>query len=102
LIDYPVLSQDDFECGFYLRVTAIDQPGVMADISGVFARHGISIEAILQKEPANPSSDGAAVERPIVLLSHLVSEGTMRKAIEEVQSLASVNSPITLLRVENF
>jgi len=74
LIDFPVLAANDIESGYYVRITAEDKPGVMADIAGIFGRHGISLEAILQKEP--DTNDGASASLlPIVLLSHRVREG---------------------------
>jgi len=87
-----------------LRITAEDKPGVMADIAGIFGRHNISLEAIVQKEPdpENAADDSAATLLPIVLLSHRVREGVMRDAIAEVQALASVPSPVILLRVETL
>jgi len=104
LQDLPVLPADDIESGFYLRITAEDKPGVMADIAGIFGRHNISLEAILQKEPdaANAADENAATLLPIVLLSHRVREGVMRQAIAEVEALASVPSTVILLRVETL
>ena len=104
LEDLPVLSADDIESGFYLRITAEDKPGVMADIASIFGRHNISLEAILQKEPdaLNAADETTATLLPIVLLSHRVREGEMRQAIAEVEALASVSASVTLLRVETL
>jgi len=104
LEDLPVLSADDIESGYYLRITAEDKPGVMADIAGIFGRHNISLEAILQKEPDadNAADESTATLLPIVLLSHQVREGVMRQAIAEVEALASVPNSVTLLRVETL
>jgi len=104
LKDTKVLSADEIESSYYLRITAEDKPGVMADIAGIFGRHNISLEAIVQKEPdpENAADDSAATLLPIVLLSHRVREGVMRDAIAEVQALASVPSPVILLRVETL
>jgi len=102
LLDLPVLRSDDIESGYYVRITAEDKPGVMADIAGIFGRHDISLEAILQKEPdaENAVDDSVATLLPIVLLSHRVREGRMRAAIAEVEALPSVPATVTLLRVE--
>ena len=43
---------DAVETAFYLRLTVVDEPGVMARIAGILGDAGISIEAIQQKEPA--------------------------------------------------
>ena len=104
LKDLTVLKADDVESGFYLRITAEDKPGVMADIAGIFGRHNISLEAISQKEPdaANAADESSATLLPIVMLSHRVREGVMRQAIAEVEALASVPTSVTLLRVETL
>ena len=104
LQDLRVLPADDIESGYYLRITAEDKPGVMADIAGIFGRHSISLEAILQKEPdaVNAADEHSATLLPIVLLSHRVREGVMRQAIAEVEALACVPTPVVLLRVETL
>jgi len=104
LLDLPVLKPNDIETGFYLRITAEDKPGVMADIAGIFGRAGISLEAIVQKEPdaANAADESSATLLPIVMLAHRVREGIMRDAIAEVEALASVPNSVVLLRVETL
>ena len=51
LSDIPVLSMDDVSTAYYLRIHVLDRPGVLADVTRIFAEHTISIEAIIQKEP---------------------------------------------------
>jgi len=64
IADIPVLAMEDVETAYYLRIAALDQPGVMAEIAGILGSEGISIEAIKQKErrrarPMSPSSCSA-------------------------------------------
>ena len=109
-----VLEPADFECAYYLRLRAVDRPGVLADIAGIFAALDISIEAIVQKEP-EPAlevdgfvpEDGAAggAEEPVVpiiLLSRRVREGRIRRAIERVDALEAVRGEVRVLRVESL
>ncbi len=97
LTDLPVLDMEEVETSYYLRMTVRDVPGVMAEIAGILAQHGISIEAIKQKEPTAGSS-----EVPLVLLTHRVLEMRMNQAIEQIGRLASVDGPVTRIRMEQL
>ena len=104
LSDLPILEPADFESAYYLRVHAIDKPGVMASITGIFGKLGISIEAIMQKE----SSPGEGVSAqhdattivPVILLTRHVREGLIQQAIVEVERLDGVTQSVVMLRVE--
>jgi homoserine dehydrogenase len=103
LLDQPVLKPADFESGYYLRLQAQDKPGVMADIMGIFGALGISIEAILQKEPPvqlEPASENTTV--PIILLTRTVREGLVLEAIEKISVLSSITDDVTMIRVETL
>ena len=101
-----MLKTKDFESAYYLRLYALDQPGVLAKVTGIFGELGISIEAILQKEPevvgelSNESTEVPTV--PIILLSHRVREGLIEQAIERVEALSSITQPVVRLRVETL
>ncbi len=97
LADTPMLAQSEVETAFYLRITAEDQPGVMADISRILASKEISIEAILQKEP-----DPGSTRVPIILLTRKIREGSMDSAIAEIESLATIHGKIMRIRVESL
>lgn len=101
-----MLKTKDFESAYYLRMYALDQPGVLADVTGIFGELGISIEAIVQKEPevagelSKDSTDIPTV--PIILLSRRVREGLIEQAIERVEALSSITQPVTRIRVETL
>jgi homoserine dehydrogenase len=97
LSDIPILSMDDVSTAYYLRIHVQDRPGVLADVTQIFANHAISIEAIIQKKShANISSV------PIVILTHEVSEQNMNKAISEVEKLEAVTDKIMRIRLETL
>ena len=50
--DDPILPMDEVDTAYYLRLMASDQPGVLADVTRIVGDCGISIEAIIQKQPA--------------------------------------------------
>jgi len=97
LSDIPVLSADEFETAYYLRMNAVDEPGVLADVTRLLGEQGISIKAILQKGSA---SDDNLV--PIVLLTQSVKEARMNAALEGISQLPSVTGTIARIRVESL
>jgi len=97
LVDVPMLAQDEVVTAFYLRILAEDQPGVMAEISRLLAEQDISIEALIQKEPAEGST-----RVPIIILTHQVVEGSMNAAIANIQALETVHEDVVRIRVESL
>lgn len=105
LSSQPVLAPEEFESAYYLRMRAQDKPGVMADITGIFGELGISLEAIIQKEPTespDQADAGKVPTVPIILLSRQVREGLIRQAIQRIDMLETVTQPVVMLRMENL
>ena len=97
LSNIPVLAMEDVETAYYLRMQVTDKPGVMAEVASILGDAGISIEAILQKEPP------AGVDQAsIILLTHVVREGRMNAAIEKIAALDSVHGDIMRIRLEHL
>ena len=65
LSDIPILPMAEVQTAYYLRMQADDRPGVLADVTRILGDAGISIEAIIQKEPL-PGSDKANIARKIL------------------------------------
>ncbi|NEX21681.1 homoserine dehydrogenase [Thiorhodococcus mannitoliphagus] len=97
LADTPVLPIAEVETAYYLRLLALDQPGVMARIASILGDQGISIEAIKQKEPGEGDS-----HVPLVMLTHGVVEGHMNQAIAQIEALESVIEPVVRIRMETL
>ena len=96
-----VLSIEDVECGYFLKIPSLDKPGVFAKVATILSDQKISIEAAIQKEQAiHAESQHAWV--PIIILTQRVREGVMNQALEAVQQLPEVVGEITRLRVEQF
>jgi homoserine dehydrogenase len=79
---------------YYLRVTAVDKPGVLSKISGVLGEYHISIASMIQKGRA----EAAAV--PIVMLTHEAVEGDIQKALKRINQLDVVAQETICVRVE--
>lgn len=97
LSDIPVLPMDEVVTAYYLRMQAIDKPGVLADVTRILGDAGISIEAILQKEPAEGAS-----HVPIIMLTQRVQEKFMNKALKEIEALDSINDKVMRIRLETL
>ncbi|MDQ3731859.1 MAG: ACT domain-containing protein, partial [Pseudomonadota bacterium] len=85
------------ETAYYLRLRAQDRPGVLSDITRILGDLNISIEAILQKEPAEDESDV-----PIILLTHKVVEQNMNQAVAQIEALTAVTASVMRIRLETL
>ena len=97
LSDTPIIDIADIVTPYYLRLTVIDRPGVLAKVTRIFADFDISIEAILQKEPATESDPV-----PVILLTQRVCERDIDHAISEIEGLEEVVQKIVRIRVESL
>lgn len=97
LADIPVVTADRFKTSYYLRLTAEDKPGVLADVTRILADHHISIEAIIQKEPI-----GNETAIPIILLTQITLEKEMNAAIAEIEALQTVTGKVNRIRLETL
>ncbi|MEK8035852.1 MAG: homoserine dehydrogenase [candidate division NC10 bacterium] len=90
----PLRPMDEIRSAYYLRVMALDRPGVLAQVAGILGRHDISLVSVLQKGRA----EGEAV--PVVMLTHDARERDMRAALAAIDRLPVVASRTTMIRVE--
>ena len=95
--DIPVLDIEDIETAYYLRLSVVDRPGVLADITAILSQSNISIEAIIQKQAIDGSS-----HVPIIFLTQQVQEKNMNEAIRHIESLDSVSGKIARIRLEKL
>ncbi len=77
----------------YLRITALDVPGVMAKVTSILGDSGISIAAIVQHE----SNAGQPV--PVVCMTHEAKDGDVSAAIKKIDALPVVTAPTVRIRV---
>jgi homoserine dehydrogenase len=95
LSDEPILSMDDVQTAYYLRLMVDDQPGVLADVTRILADEGISIESALQKAPEDGSTD-------IVLVTHQTTERAVRSGVAKIEALTTTHERVVLLRIEKL
>jgi homoserine dehydrogenase len=86
----------EIRCGYYLRFTVKDVPGVLARIATTLAARSISIAAVQQREQ---SEEGGAV--PLVIVSHRAREADVQAAIAEVDRYDTTVARTRLIRIES-
>jgi homoserine dehydrogenase len=79
--------------GFYLRLSVIDKPGVLAQVASILGSHQIGISSVVQPE----GHEGDAV--PLVLMIHEAAFGRMQTALELIRQLDCVKATPVLIRV---
>ena len=89
-----VLDISEARCRYYLRVSALDQPGVLSQVSGILGDHHISISSVIQKERHEELSV------PVVMMTHEAKEGDMREALQAIDQLDVVTGSTICIRVE--
>ncbi len=97
LVDIPMLSAEQINTAYYLRLNAEDRPGVLADITRILALHDISIEAIIQKEPHENEKSV-----PIIMLTQNTLESEMNAAITVIEQLTTVTGKVCRIRLETL
>ena len=95
--DLTILSMEQVETSYYLRLRVFDRPGVLADITRILADQAISIDAMVQKEP----SEGEE-QVDIIMLTHLTVEKNINDAIGRIESLPVVSGKVTRIRLEEL
>ncbi len=97
LADTPILPMSEVQTATYMRLRVADESGVLADITRILADSNISIDALLQKQAEDGSS-----ETDLIILTHVVKEGAVNAAIARMQMLRTVKSKVVRLRMEDL
>jgi homoserine dehydrogenase len=96
MTDVAIVPMEEITTSYYLRVYVKDQLGVMADLTRILADAGISIDAVLQKEPGNQ------VNLDIIMLTHQTREKNINAAIGKIEKLPAVIGKVTRIRLETL
>ncbi len=97
LANTPILPMDEVRTAYYLRLRAFDRPGVLADITRILADSNISIDAMVQKEPAEGEEQVS-----IILLTHITVEKNVNAAIAKIEALDAVAGQVMRIRLEEL
>ncbi len=91
-----LLPMDRHQGAYYIRLTVLDQPGVIADIAAAFRDEAVSIESMLQR--GRSPTEGV----PVVLTTHVTEEAQMRRALDQIAGLSAVLEPPHMIRIEEL
>ena len=85
---------DEFENKYYIRIMAVDKPGVLAKISGILAKFGISIASVTQKERLKSQVV------TVVMITHQSKEKNLRNALKMINKLSDIKEKSVAIRIE--
>jgi homoserine dehydrogenase len=91
-VNPPSVIRTDFHSKYYIALSVSDKPGVLAKITEILGRLGISVSAFIQHEAAGGNA-------PIIFMTHKTSENAVRSALGQIGKLAEVTGVDTLIRV---
>jgi homoserine dehydrogenase len=92
----PALPMSRHRGATYLRLMVLDEPGVIADVTGILRDAKISLESMLQRGRA----PGEPV--PVVLVTHECEEAAMDAALARIAALPTVVEPPARIRIEEM
>ena len=81
---------------YYVRLTVVDRPGVIADVAAALRDEAISLASMLQRG-RNPDE-----LVPVVLVTHETEEAAMRRALTRIELLEAVAEPPRMIRIEDL
>jgi homoserine dehydrogenase len=90
-----VIKMEDLDFQYYVRFTTVDQPSVLATISGILGKNDVSIASCFQKGVA------AQEDVHIIVISHKAKEGNLKKALEEIDALNITKKKTVFIRIES-
>ena len=93
----PLANLDVMEIRYFLRMQAIDKPGVLEQIANLLSSRNISIASVLQKQR---DVDSGYV--PLIIVTHAAREASMRKSVGEINNLSDIHGEVRVIRIEEL
>jgi len=91
--DLLVKPIDDVQSNFYILMEVADQPGVLAKIARIFGERQVSVSSVIQKQSSEKVAE-------LVFMTHIVKEGNLRLALQEIEELDVVKTICNVIRME--
>ena len=96
LIKKELISIDEIETEYYLRLTVQDKAGVLAKVTKIMGDNNISIRSMIQKSENN----GSAESVPVVFFTHKAKERDVQRSIKQIDQLSFIEQPTRLIRID--
>jgi len=90
-----IVPMADLVTRYYIRLTVVDQPGVLASIARLLGDARISIASVIQKETHEASNTAE-----LVIMTHEAREASVQEALKAVADLPEVQEIGNFIRVE--
>jgi homoserine dehydrogenase len=84
----------------YLRLSLQDAPGAIAGVAETLAKHGISIDSLMQ--PSVGEHPGSEVAATVIITTHVAPVGEVRNAVEEIAAGPFAHARPRFIRIEDF
>jgi len=97
LQDTPVVTSDEFETSYYVRMLADDRPGVLAEVTRIFSDNEISIQAVIQKEVGKDQTRAS-----LIMMTSLILEKNMSSALSQIEALDAIEGDVVKIRLEHL
>ena len=97
LRDLPIVPMAEVQTPWYLRMEVEDKPGVLSAVASIFSEQGISIEALIQKAPAEGQS-----RVQLIVLTNKAAQGMVDLAVASIEALDTISGKVTRIRVEGL
>ena len=98
--EFPLIETQRASSRYFLRLSVEDRPNVMAEVTGILGRHGISLATVIQPEAPEVDADSASVPIvPLIIMTHRTTAGSLAAAERDLDRLVSVRSPRMVLAV---
>ena len=93
----PIVPMAQVQTPWYLRMQVEDKPGVLSAVASIFSEQGISIEALIQKAPAEGQT-----RVQLIVLTNKAAQGLVDQAVTAIEALDSIAGKVTRIRVEGL
>ncbi|MCB1699610.1 MAG: homoserine dehydrogenase [Pseudomonadales bacterium] len=97
LRDLPIVPMERVVTPWYLRMEVEDKPGVLSRVASIFSEQGISIEALIQKAPAEGQT-----RVQLIVITNKAMQGSVDTAVDAIEALDTIAGKVTRIRVEEL
>lgn len=98
--EFPLIEAQMASSRYFLRLSVEDRPNVMAEVTGILGRHGISLATVIQPEAPEVEADTKSIPIvPLIIMTHRTTAGSLAAAERDLDRLGSVRSPRMVLAV---
>lgn len=87
-------NRDTIESAYYLRLLVDDKPGILSQVTALFAKYKISIETVLQKVVQENIAN-------LLFATHLSNEKAISDLIKELNTLDAIKAEPVMIRIDS-